>query len=97
MIAETTLRELGRPSTEELLLLTALICQKQPERGRRVSARFVARYLETADCATIDEVSLIVSLLAALGGPRHDQVLAALLDIVGRPSSATNRPERRSA
>jgi hypothetical protein len=87
LIAETTLRELGRPSAEELLLLTALICRRQPERGRRVAARFLERYLATTAGATIEDAALVASLLAALGGQRHEQALAALLDMTGRASS----------
>jgi hypothetical protein len=81
LIAETTLREIGRPTTEELLLLTALICQKQPERGGRVAARFLVRYLECTPNAEIDDAALVSSLLAALGGKRHAQALAALLEM----------------
>lgn len=83
-----TLRELGRPSSEELLLLNALICRKQPERGRRVAARFLERYLASTGGATIEEAALVASLLAALGGQRHEQALAALLDVTERASSA---------
>jgi hypothetical protein len=87
LVAEMTLRELGRPSSEELLLLTALICQKQPERGRRVAARFLERYLATTAGVTIEDAALVASLLAALGGPHHEQALVALLDMTGRASS----------
>lgn len=96
-MAETTLSELGRPSLEELLLLTALICQKQPERGRRVAARFLSRYVDSAGHATIDEAALVTSLLAALGGPHHEQALAALLDMADRASTGTAAPGLRSA
>ncbi len=68
-------------------MLTALICKKQPERGRRVAARLLQRYLEQTLDATIDDVAVIASLLTALGGSRHEQALAALLDLTGRTSS----------
>lgn len=97
LVAETTLRELGRPTTEELLLLTALICLKQPERGRRVAARLLERYLAETPQITIDDASLVASLLAALGGPRHAQALAALLDMTRRASSTTRAADVRSA
>jgi hypothetical protein len=84
LVAETTLREIGRPSSEELLLLTSLIVAKQPERGRRVAARWLERYLAATAEITIDDASLLASLLAALGGPRHEQALAALLDMTAR-------------
>jgi hypothetical protein len=83
-VAETTLREIGRPSTEELLLLTALICEQQPDRGRRVAARLLERYLAQTTDASIDDAALIAALLAALGGPRHQQALTALLALTGR-------------
>jgi hypothetical protein len=40
-IAETTLRELGRPTLCELLELTILIAEKDPRRYARVSARWL--------------------------------------------------------
>jgi hypothetical protein len=89
-VAETTLRELGRPSTEELLLLTALICERQPERGRRVAARLLLRYLEQTPDVTIEDAAVIAALLTALGGSRHEQALAALLDMTGRASSGAD-------
>jgi hypothetical protein len=84
-----TLREIGLPSNEELLLLTALICQKQPERGRRVAARWLERHLGERSDMTIDDALLLASLLSALGGPRHEAALQALLDMTGRASSGT--------
>jgi hypothetical protein len=95
-VAETTLREIGRPSTEELLLLTALICQKQPVRGRRVAARLLERHLAQSAGITIDEITVIAALLAALGGSRHETALAALLDMTKTASSATNYGDLRS-
>jgi hypothetical protein len=72
LVAEATFRELRATTLEELLLLTALICEKQPTRGRRAAARFLERYLASESEATIDDAALVVPLLAALGGPRHD-------------------------
>jgi hypothetical protein len=91
-----TLRELGRPTIDELLLLTAAICLKQPERGRRVAGRFLQRYLDAHEQLTIDDAALVASLLAALGGPRHEPALAALLDMTGKVSSATRATGVRS-
>jgi hypothetical protein len=71
-----------------LLLLTALICQKQPERGRRVAARLLQRYLEQTPDATIEDVAVIASLLTALGGSRHEHALVALLDMTGTTTSS---------
>jgi hypothetical protein len=97
VVAEATLREIGRPSTEELLLLTALICQQQPERGRRVAARLLERHLAQTAQITIDEVALLAPLLAALGTARHEQALAALLDMTKAASSAKSGSRLRSA
>jgi hypothetical protein len=79
------------------LLLTALICKKQPERGRRVAARLLQRYLEQTPDATIQDAAVVASLLTALGGSRHDQALAALLDMTGRASSGAGTRGVRSA
>lgn len=68
LVAETTLRAICRPATEELLLLTALICRKQPERGKRVAARFLERWLERSVDTEIEDAALVAALLAALGG-----------------------------
>jgi hypothetical protein len=68
LVAETTLRELGRPTLEELLELTILIAARDPRRHGRVAARFLLRYLEEHDRATIDEAALVAASLAALSG-----------------------------
>jgi hypothetical protein len=40
---------------------------------------------------SIDDAALVASLLSALGGPRHEQALAALLDMTeGVSSGATH-------
>ena|ERR1051326_2690038 len=81
-VAEATLRtEIPRPTLVDLLDLTALIAFKQPERYARVAARWLLRYLEAADDATIDDAALIASLLQALGGRRHSHALAGLRDM----------------
>jgi hypothetical protein len=73
-----------------------LICRKQPERGRRVAARFLERYLEASPRATIDDAALTATLLAALGGPRHEQALGALLDMTGKAASEASGQGLRS-
>jgi hypothetical protein len=45
-VAETILREIGRPTLGELLELVILIAQRDPRRHARVSARWLLRYLE---------------------------------------------------
>jgi hypothetical protein len=91
LVAETTLRELGRPSLDELLDLTALIAMKAPERHSRVAARWLFRWLERDDQATIDDASLAAACLAALGGPQHD---AALSTLRAMAESATTGSQR---
>ena len=81
LIAETTLRELGRPTLVELLELTALIARKDERRYQRVAARWVFRYLQEADAASLADVQAVAVGLSALGGPRHDEALLSLRGI----------------
>lgn len=81
LVAETVLRELGRPTLGELLELTILIAFKDPHRHARVSARWLLRYLEVRDQATIDEASFVVACLNALAGPAHEHAATALRDM----------------
>jgi hypothetical protein len=76
--AETVLRELGRPTLVELLELTALIAFKAPHRHARVSARWLLRWLEQHDQATIEDAALAAACLTALGGRFHEPALATL-------------------
>jgi hypothetical protein len=90
MVAEITLRtEIPRPSLVDLLELTALIAKKDPKRHARVSARWLARWLEICDQATIDEAAFVTAALVALGGNGHDAAYGALMDVAER---ATRRP-----
>jgi hypothetical protein len=91
-IAETTLRELGRPSLCELLELTILIAQKDPRRHAKVSARWLLKYLETRDDATIDDAAFVTACLAALGGDRHAEAASALRAV----SKLATSPRRAS-
>jgi hypothetical protein len=59
---------------------------KDPRRHPRVSARWLARYLETHEAATINEVAHVVGALVALGGTGHDRAYAALVDMAERAS-----------
>ena len=78
MVAETVLRELGRPTLVELLDLTALIALKDERRFDRVAARWVFRYLQEDAGVRLADVQAVVGCLTALGGPRHDEALLAL-------------------
>ncbi len=86
LVAETTLRELGRPSLVELLELTALIAQKDPRRHGRVATRWLQRYLEVRGDATIDEATLAAAALHELGGRLHGVALTALRDMADSAS-----------
>jgi hypothetical protein len=95
VVAEATLRELGRPSLGELLELTILIAARDPRRHPRVAARWLVRYLETNDRATIDDAALAASCLAALGGARHEEA-AMTLRVLTKVASG-ELPERGAA
>jgi hypothetical protein len=87
LVAETVLRtEIPRPTLRDLLELTALIAMKDPGRYSRVAARWLLKYLEAVEDATIDETSHITANLQALGGRQHEQALTALREIAGQRS-----------
>ena len=82
LVAETTLRaEIPKPTLTDLLELTAQIAQKQPERFSRVAARWLLKYLQAVDDATIYDALFIATNLQALGGRQHANALTALRDI----------------
>jgi hypothetical protein len=88
LVAETTLRELGRPTLDELLELTILIAFKNPRRYPRVAARWLVRYLEAHGEATIDDAAFAVACLEALAGPNNLHGATALRDMAERASSS---------
>ena len=88
LVAEATLRELGRPTLVELLELTGLIALKDRRRYERVAARRLFRYLQEADGATLADTQAVTVGLSALGGPRHDE---ALLSLRGIAEESTRR------
>ena len=88
MVAEVILRtEIPRPTLVDLLELTALIARKDPSRHDRVATRWLVRYLEARQDATIDEAALAATALERLGSGLHDQALAALRDMAEAASS----------
>jgi hypothetical protein len=91
VVAEAILRELGRPTLVELLELTALIAKRDPRRHKRVAARWVFRYLQEDVAVTLDDLQGVVGCLAALGGPRHDEALLALLAMAEEVASHARR------
>jgi len=68
---EATAREIRQVSLVEALELTLLIARKEPHRHLRVAARWLLRYLEESDEATIDEATMVAACLAALAGDRY--------------------------
>jgi hypothetical protein len=80
LVAETVLRELGRPTLAELLDLTILIAFKDPRRYPR-------RYLEAHNEATIDDAAFAVACLEALAGANNLRAVTALRDMAERASS----------
>ena len=93
-VAEATLRELGRPTLVELLELTGLIALKDARRYDRVAARWMFRYLQEAESASLADVQAVTVGLSALGGPRHDEALLALR---GLAEELARGPAQRAA
>jgi hypothetical protein len=78
VMAEATARELGRITLKEALGLTALVAEKEPERRSRFAVRWLRRLLEEDDSLTIEEATMAVSCLSALGGPSHEEAYGML-------------------
>jgi hypothetical protein len=60
-----------------------LIAERDPPRSERYTVRWLSRYLDSANAATIADVAFVAASLAALGGPRHvdvDDALATYLE-----------------
>jgi hypothetical protein len=86
VLAEVTAREISRVTIAEALELTALVARKQPERYRRLAARWLCLYLEEHEKATLEDVALLVSNLRSLLSPMdHSAALATLRQAEGRP------------
>jgi hypothetical protein len=64
-----------------------LIARKDPRRHPRVAARWLLRYLEEADGATIDEAAMAASCLAALAGDRYQDATLTLRAMAERVTS----------
>jgi hypothetical protein len=78
LLAEATARELPRLDLSDALELTILIARKDPRRHPRVAGRWLLRYLEDCDEATIDEAALVTACLAALAGDRYQDAALSL-------------------
>jgi hypothetical protein len=72
---------LPRLGLADALELTLLIARKDTRRHPRVAARWLLRYLEEDEEATIDELALAASCLAALTGNGYAEAARALRDI----------------
>jgi hypothetical protein len=81
MGAEATAKELPRLGLADALELTLLIARKEPRRHPRVAARWLLRYLEEDDEATIDEPAFAASCLVALTGNSYPEAAQALRDM----------------
>jgi NAD(P)H-dependent FMN reductase len=92
MGAEATAKELPRLGLADALELTLLIARKDPRRHPRVAARWLLRYLEEDDEATIDELALAASCLGALTGNGYPEAAQALRDMTEK---ATRRRRGR--
>jgi hypothetical protein len=84
LVAEKVLREMGRPTLLELLELTALIAEKDAARHSRVAARWLFKYLEANDEATIYDATLAAACLTALGGQQHVEARITLRALAER-------------
>jgi hypothetical protein len=93
MGAEATAKELPWLGLADALELTLLIARKDPRRHPRLAARWLLRYLEEDDDATIDELALAASCLAALTGNGYPEAAQALRDMAEK---ATRRRRGRS-
>jgi len=81
IVAEITARELGRLDLADALELTALIALRSRERGGRASMRWLRWWLGSREPA-LDETTMVVGCLAALGGPAHAAALSTLRAVV---------------
>jgi hypothetical protein len=72
-----------------------LIARKDPRRHPRVAARWLPRYLEEDDEATIDELVFASSCLAALTGNRYQEAAQALRDMTEKATRGRGGPRRR--
>jgi hypothetical protein len=82
---------MGTISLMEALELTSLIALKDPRRRSRVAARWLLRFLEEHDTATIEEAVLAGSALAALGTIGHETATATLTDMAEQATSGRRR------
>jgi hypothetical protein len=78
LAAEAAAKELPQISLGDALELTVLIARKDPRRHPRVAARWLLRYLEECEGASIDEAAMAAACLAALSGDRYQDAALTL-------------------
>jgi hypothetical protein len=87
LAAEAAAKELPPLNLTDALELTILIARKNPRRHARVAARWLLRYLEDCDGATIDEAAMAAACLVALAGDRHGDAALTLRAMAERATS----------
>ncbi len=65
LVAEATAKELPPLNLTDALELTILIARKEPRQHPRVATRWLLRYLEECEDATIGEAALVAACLAS--------------------------------
>ena len=94
MLAELSVRECGHLSLDEAVRLTALVALHDRDRGERYARRWLTRYLAERPAATLDDVTIVVTCLRALGGPAHAEALDVLRVATDRASGLGRLSQR---
>jgi hypothetical protein len=85
--AEATATSYPPLNLTDALELTILIARKDPRRHPRVAGRWLLRYLDELDDATIDEAAMVAACLATLAGDRYPDAALALRAMAERAIS----------
>jgi hypothetical protein len=94
VVAEIEARDIGQLDLGEALELTALVALRDRQRGRRYAVRWLQRWLEETDAATIDYAAVVAGCLAALGTNGHAAALTALQGVsTGLSTSSATEPK----
>jgi hypothetical protein len=80
-------KELPPLTLADALELTILIARKDPRRHPRVAARWLLRYLEECEGATIEEAAMVAACLSALVGDRYQDAAQSLRAMAERATS----------
>jgi len=79
---------------EDALAFTALVALRDRPRARRMTVRWLRRWLDENTEADIEQVAIVTDLLAGLGGHQHHWALRCLKDMSGERTSARPRAGR---